>query len=158
MPDTADNQKEWPQSRQQKPGCGFPTLKLIGIFSLASGALLHSVLGSKHQSESELLRRLRAFFKPLDILLSDRGFCSFEEISTMLARGVDCVMRQHQRRATDFRAGRKLGPEDRLVEWIKPETRPKHCREEEFAALPDRLELRMIRYTVEVAGFRTREV
>jgi hypothetical protein len=158
MPDTEANQEKWPQSRLQKTGCGFPTMKLIGLFSLASGALLELAHGSKHDSEIELMRELRHSLKPDDILLTDRGFCSFTEIAAMLARGVDCVMRQHQRRAVDFQAGRKLGPDDRLLEWQKPETCPKSCTKEEFAALPARLVLRMLRYRVKVAGFRTRQV
>jgi hypothetical protein len=40
MPDTAANQRLWPQSSAQKPGCGFPLLKLVGLFSLQSGAVL----------------------------------------------------------------------------------------------------------------------
>jgi hypothetical protein len=158
MPDTKANQKQWPQSCQQKPGCGFPTMKLLGLFSLASGALLHWVHGSKHDSESELMCGLRGWFKRGDILLTDRGFCSFAEIVAMLARGVDSLMRQHQRRAVDFRAGRKLGPKDRLQEWTKPEVCPKNCTAEEFAALPDRLVLRIVHHSVTVAGFRTRNV
>jgi predicted nucleotide-binding protein len=35
MPDTAANQELWPQSSAQKPGCGFPLLKLLGVFSPA---------------------------------------------------------------------------------------------------------------------------
>ena len=36
MPDTAKNQQAYPQPTSQKPGCGFPMMKLIAIFSLAS--------------------------------------------------------------------------------------------------------------------------
>lgn len=57
-PDTAKNQHQYPQSRSQKPGCGFPLLKLIGVFSLASGVLLDYVKGNKHQHELALLRQL----------------------------------------------------------------------------------------------------
>jgi hypothetical protein len=39
MPDTPENQAEWPQSKSQLPGCGFPLVKLVGLFSLGSGAL-----------------------------------------------------------------------------------------------------------------------
>lgn len=34
MPDTPENQKRWPQSSSQKPGCGFPLMSLVGIFCL----------------------------------------------------------------------------------------------------------------------------
>src|ERR1700733_6121081 len=40
MPDTPANQAAWPQPVGQKPGCGFPVLKMAGLCSLASGALL----------------------------------------------------------------------------------------------------------------------
>jgi hypothetical protein len=42
-PDTPKNQKAFPQSAQQQPGCGFPLIKLVALFSLSSGALLPGV-------------------------------------------------------------------------------------------------------------------
>jgi hypothetical protein len=48
MPDTPGNQAVWPQPQGQKPGCGFPVLKLAGLFSLASGALLDHATGPQH--------------------------------------------------------------------------------------------------------------
>ncbi|MFN6453008.1 MAG: hypothetical protein RM022_012490 [Nostoc sp. EfeVER01] len=38
MPDTVENQKEYPQPSSQKPGCGFPMAKIGVIFSLVTGA------------------------------------------------------------------------------------------------------------------------
>ena len=35
LPDTPENQAIWPQPSGQKPGCGFPLLKMAGLFSLA---------------------------------------------------------------------------------------------------------------------------
>ena len=32
-PDTAANQKAYPQSRKQRPGCGFPLIHVIGLFA-----------------------------------------------------------------------------------------------------------------------------
>jgi hypothetical protein len=53
--------------------------------------------------------------------LADRGFCSFLDIAQLLGRGVDCLMRLHQGRGKpDFRRGRRLGKNDRLVVWRKP--------------------------------------
>ena len=34
MPDTRKNQQRWPQSKGQKPGCGFPILRMVGLFCL----------------------------------------------------------------------------------------------------------------------------
>jgi len=35
MPDTSDNQKTYPQQSAQKPGLGFPIVRLVGLLSLA---------------------------------------------------------------------------------------------------------------------------
>jgi hypothetical protein len=158
MPDTPDNQKQWPQSRQQKPGCGFPILKLVGVFSLASGALLHIAHGSKHVHESRLFRTLWDCLEAADILLADCGFCSFFQIANLLNRGVDVLTRLHQARSADMRKGIWLGPGDRLVTWKKPLQRTKAWTKKEFDALPDCLTLRMIRYYVSTPGFRTKKV
>jgi hypothetical protein len=40
LPDTPHNQRAYPQSRGQKPGCGFPLMKIVGVFSLSTGGLL----------------------------------------------------------------------------------------------------------------------
>ncbi len=39
-PDTPENQAAWPQSRSQKPGFGYPLLRLVVLFSLATAAVL----------------------------------------------------------------------------------------------------------------------
>ena len=38
-PDTPANQKAFPQQSVQKPGCGFPILRLVALLSLATGML-----------------------------------------------------------------------------------------------------------------------
>ena len=158
MPDTAANQKLWPQPSEQKPGCGFPLLKLVGLFCLASGALLHTVQGNLRQHESVLARLLWPLLCAGDILLADRGFCSFASLHVILCQGADAVLRLHQARPVDFRCGRRLGRDDRLVTWVKPLQRTKAWSEQEFAQLPQTLALRMLRYRIAVPGFRSQEV
>jgi hypothetical protein len=158
MPDTPANQVLWPQPTSQKPGCGFPQMKLVGLFSLSSGALLESASGSLHVHESVLFRGLWDRLKKGDVVLADRGFCSYAAMASLQQRGVDSVMRLHQMRRADFRAGRALGPEDRLIVWQKPVKRPEAWSAAEFAALPETLTLRMIRLQVAAPGFRTRQV
>ena len=158
MPDTPDNQELWPQSKEQQPGCGFPWLKLVGLFCLASGALLHFVHGNKHQHEASLARTLFRWLQAGDLLLADRGFCSFATLSAILAQGAQAVLRLHQARPADFRRGRRLGPNERLVTWVKPLQRPKTGDPQDFAALPAMLTLRLLRYRIAVPGFRSQEV
>lgn len=158
MPDTPGNQALWPQSSTQGPGLGFPLLKLVGLFSLGSGAWLESATGNQHIHEGRLFRRLWDKLKAGDVVLGDRGFCSYAALAALVARGVDSVMRLHHMRRADFRTGRALGPEDRLVTWEKPSQRPAGWEARDFASLPATLALRMIRVRVAAKGFRTRTV
>jgi hypothetical protein len=158
MPDTAANQEQWPQSSAQAAGCGFPMLKLVGLFSLSSGALLESATGTQHIHESTLFRTLWGKLQKGDIVLADRGFSSYAALAGLQQqRGVDSVMRLHQMRKADFRTGQRLGPDDRLLTWHKPQ-RTEAWTAEEYAALPATLTLRMIRLRVTTPGFRTRSV
>jgi hypothetical protein len=77
LPDTAKNQRAYPQPGTQKPGCGFPLLKLVGVFSLATGALLDYAKGNQHQHELNLLQKLLDHFKAGDLALANRGFNSY---------------------------------------------------------------------------------
>jgi hypothetical protein len=159
LPDTAANQALWPQPKGQQPGCGFPVLKLVGLFSLGSGALLAAQSGNLHMHESTLFRRLWDQLRAGDIVLADRAFCSYAALAALQGqRGVDSVVRLHQKRPADFRTGQALGPDDRLVTWAKPAKGPEAWSAAEFAALPERLTLRMIRLRVNVPGFRTQSV
>ena len=72
-------------------------------------------------------------------------------------RGIDVVMRAHQRRAVDFRSGQRLGREDHVVSWTKPK-RPAWMDEATYAGLPATVAVRELRVRVPQRGFRTRVV
>ena len=157
-PDTAENQALWPQSSWQKEGLGFPQIKLVGLFSLASGAALEHQLGNKHEHESQLFRKLLPRVRKDDIILADRAFCSYAALASLVAQRADGLMRLHQMRKVDLRRGKALGSRDRLITWEKPAKIPTGWREDEFAALPESLTVRIIGLTVSVPGYRTRAV
>lgn len=158
MPDTASNQAAYPQSVSQKPGCGFPLMKLVGIFSLASGALLHFARGTQYVHDCQLFVQLWPHLLKGDVVLGDRGFCSFLALGSLLAQGVDSVLRLHQNRRVDFRRGKRLGKDDQLVVWPKPFRRPTEHHPELMAALPKKLTLRQIRLRVQIKGFRSQTI
>jgi hypothetical protein len=158
MPDTPKNQKIWPQSSNQKKGCGFPVAKLVGCFCLSSAALLDWAEGTLKTHECHLFHRLFGLFRTGDVALTDRGFCSYGTIALLLARGVDTVMRQHQARSVDFRSGKRLGPKDRLVTWKKPVQRPRTVSKTDWKKIPENLTLRMLHIQVAISGFRTQSL
>ncbi len=147
MPDTAANQREYPQSKTQKPGCGFPIARILVMFSLATGAVLAAAIGKyagKLTGENSLFRLLHELLEPGDIVLADRYFSGWFDLALLFERGVDSVVRKHQLRFTDFRSGVRLGHDDHLVRWSKPD-RPSWMSLEQYASLPDVLELRELR-------------
>ncbi len=157
-PDTKKNQRAFPQSAKQEPGCGFPVLKMVALFSLASGALLALTLGNKHSSELKLFRRLWEQLKTGDIFLADRGFCDYVTIAWLWLRGVDSVLRLNEKRPRDFRKGKRLGKYDRLVTWRKPERQRKTATRKIWRSLPEEITLRLICYPVCIPGFRSQEI
>jgi hypothetical protein len=158
LPDTLANQKVFPQPKSQKPGCGFPILRFVGLFSLTTGCLLATVTGSYYDAELALFRKLWHFLKPRDILVADRLFSDYGTLACLWGKGVDVVVRMNQFRPKDFRQGLCLGPQDRLVTWRKPRRCPRTIGPVLWLTLPAELTLRMFRVTCSAKGFRTRHL
>lgn len=153
MPDTPANQKAFPQSRGQKPGLGFPLARVVGVLCLATGVLLDAAVGpciGKAGSEHALLRSMMDTIQPGDVILADRYYCAYFLIALLRARGADVLFQQHQRRATDFRKGRRLGVKDHVVAWAKPTQRPDWLDQAQYDALPDHQWIREVRVNSKV--------
>lgn len=160
MADTPENQAEYPQQKNQQPGCGFPIARILVVFSLAVGSVLEATLGKyegKQTGENSLFRTLHATLSAGDVVLADRYFSGWWDLALLQGRGVDVVVRKHQLRPTDFRTGARLGPHDHVVRWSKPQ-RPEWMSPEEYAALPGELVLREVRVRVRQRGFRTKSL
>jgi hypothetical protein len=158
LPDTPKNQRAYPQLRSQKPGCGFPLLKIVGIFSLSSGVLLDYEKGNKHRHEVTLLHKLLDCFKPRDLVIADRGFCNFVLLALLLLRGVGSLFRLHQARHIDWRKGKRLGKDDRLFTWSKPLLKPHYLPHYLWKRIPSELDVRVLRFQLKVPGFRPKSV
>ncbi len=62
MPDTPENQATFPQQTCQKPGLGFPIVRIVGLISLSVGSVLSYATGSyqgKGSGEASLFRLYR---------------------------------------------------------------------------------------------------
>lgn len=159
MPDTSANQEIWPQPASQKTGCGFPIARICACFSLKSGALLSYALGNKKNHELPLFRQQWNIFKRGDIMLGDKGFCSYFDIANLKEQGVDSVVTLARRvPISAANSLKRLGPDDLLITWPRPVYNPKLSYSiDEWAKLPEDLPLRQIKVTVKYPGFRTQK-
>jgi hypothetical protein len=158
LPDTPKNQRAYPQSRSQKPGCGFPLMRLVGVFSLTTGVLLDYAKGNKHQHELRLLWKLFDLFKPGDLVVADRGFCTYVLLALLQWRGIASLFRLHQCRRADLRKGKRLGKNDRLFTWRKPKQRPRWLPQSWWKKIPAELTVRVIRFQLSNPGYRPESV
>lgn len=147
MPDTAANRAVYPYAGGQKPGCGFPTGKLVGLFSLSGRHLIRFVHASWKNHELKLARQLAAWVRPGEVLLGDRGFCGWGFIALLQNKGADVVMRLHQNR----REG------DGRVRWRRPQ-RLAGWTQEFWGNLPEHIEIRLVTFHSATPGFRTRTI
>lgn len=157
LADTQANQARYPQSKSQAPGCGFPLIKLTALMSLASGAILAVAKGNKHIHELRLFRKLWNLLKPGDVVLGDDSFSDYATLASLPQRKVDGIFRL-QRRHKDFRKGKRLGHNDRLVTWVKPGLCPRTMTAKAWRKIPETIEVRMVRFEVNIPGFRTQRI
>jgi hypothetical protein len=157
-PDTPENQAAFPQYASQKPGCGFPIIRLCGLFSLATGLFLTWTKGNKYADEFTMLHSLWEHLRPGDLLLGDRGFASWAVLAQCLQQGLHGVFRVRGQWRSDWRRGKRLSKNERLVQWHKPRNKPAYLSDALWAALPDVLTLRLVRVYVTQRGHRTRKI
>jgi hypothetical protein len=184
-PDTPDSQKAFGQPSKCKPGCGFPVPKVLGLFDAFSGLIVQVLGYHLFTHEQSKVWRLHPLLGIGDLLVGDRGFCSYVHLALLSVRGVMGLFRMHQMQIVNFRPHRKyrrrwrkqkqrrrgkrsrlphsrfvrrLSRWDQIVEWFKPRIRPKWMSREQFASLPDSLLVRELRYVLPQRGQRTLRV
>lgn len=147
MPDTVENQAEFPQNKSQKPGLGFPLARVVAIISLSCGAVLEWAISpceGKRTGETALLWQLAHRLRAGDVVIADRYFSGYFLLAWLIRHGVDVVVRQHQLRHTDFRRGKRLGAKDHVVAWTRPAC-PVWMDAATYATMPETLTLREAR-------------
>lgn len=176
MPDTAELRQHFGQPSGQKPGCGFPAAHLLALCHAGSGAIIDLLVSSWRIHDQTRVGELHPHLRRGDVLVADRGFCSYAHLALLFMRKVHAVFRVHHRIIVDFRPHRpyakgrhgkgrprsrwlaSLGRLDQLVLWHKPAQPPRNMSAEVFVTLPACLVLRELRYRVGRRGFRTRQV
>ena len=158
MPDTPENQAAYPQPESQLPGCGFPQMRLLALFSLDTGALLERARGQYHTSEVRLFRKFWPRLDSGDILLGDRIFGFYFAMAELIRRGVDGVFRLNAQRDDDFRRGKRLGQHDRLMTWFKPKNKPAGLTDEQWARVPAQIKVREVKIKTNDPSCRVQEI
>ena len=159
MPDTRENQELYPQPSGQKKGCGFPVMRIVVMFSLATGLMLACRKGSLKVSERNLWRRMWNVYRQGDVVLADCGFCSYADYWLLSEKKVDCVMRIHQARKNN-KVIRRFNKNDHLVEWERggASSRPKWLSKEQWEEIPHSMSVRLVNINVDIPGFRTKKI
>src|SRR5262249_32899902 len=173
-------QNAFGQSGGQKPGCGFPVTHLLALFHATTGFLLNVIAAPLRTHDLSGIGQVHGDLAAGDILVGDRAFCSFVHLALLAARGIFGFFRVHQRQIVDFRPHRRiaskpsrqlkqrglptsrclqrLGRHDQLVEYTKPPQRPTWLSAEAWAALPETITVRELRFTIAERGRRTRVI
>lgn len=172
MPDTPELQKEFGQPGGQRKGCGFPVAHLLALFDAYTGMLRETIVAPLRTHDMSQVRPMHALLQAGDIVLGDRGFCSYVHLALIQRDGLHAVFRLHQRQSADFsidaareftgksrsRVVHRFGEDDHIAEWKKPPKPPTWMTQENFDALPETIRVRLVRYRIASAGCRTREV
>lgn len=180
MPDTLELPEHFGQPSAQAVGCGFPVAHLMTLFDARRGYLLRASVRPLETHDRSQAAAVHAELRVGDVLVGDRAFASFAHLALCLRRGIHGLFRAHQRQIIDFRLGRphlppgtsaqgqagrprsrwlkRLGLRDQLVEYYKPKERPDWMTAEDYAALPESIVVRELRYEVRQPGYRTRVV
>ena len=152
MPDTPENHQRWPYAGGQKKGCGFPTGKLVGLFCLHTGRLIAFAEGSWKKHDLTFTRKLLGWLRAGEVLVADRASCGWFFLLQLLDRKVDFVIRLHQARLVRSRRYRSW-----QEDWAKPQ-RPPGQSKRAWKKRQDILTVRLVRFRVQVRGYRTQSV
>jgi hypothetical protein len=181
MPDTPQLQAHFGYPGQQKPGCGFPVAHWLVMIHAQTGMISKMLTEPLRMHDISGAAKLHSELRADDLLVADRGFCSYAHLALLWLRGVHGLLRVHQRTIVDFTPGRphahprqgksdrrhgkprsrwvkQLAATDQIVEWFKPRAKPEWMSEAQFASLPPSMELRELRYQIHTNGFRTKQI
>ena len=144
MPDTPENQAEYPQPPTQKPGLGFPLARITVLLSLATGAchdLEIAPYKGKGTGEKTLFQRMYDTLNPGDVVLADALFDDYFIACELCNRQIDIVARAQYERVGSRIALSK--PDDDIIVWQRP-NKPRGMTGEQYRRYPKTLIMRQV--------------
>ena len=106
MPDTPVLQAHFGQPSNQAKGCGFPVAHILALFHAGTGLLLEVAAAPLCTHDMAGIVGVLPLLKAGDVLVADRGFCSFAHLGLLICKDVHAVFRLHQKQIVDFTPGR----------------------------------------------------
>lgn len=159
MPDTPALRKRFGLPRfgnkrgSVREGVSYPVAKVMALLDLATGCFTRLLPGPLYRHEAAGVIRLHRQLRTGDVLLGDRAFCSYVHVALLMKRGVWVCFRLHQRRRS---VQQRVG--GGIERWQRPEQCPNWMSPKQFVSLPESIEVRIVRYSLERKGYRTKEV
>ncbi len=114
MPDTPALQNAFGQPGGQHAGCGFPAAHLMGMFDAATGLLLDVLAAPFRTHDLSQMPALHPRLQAGDVLVADRGFCSYAHVALLYLRNIHPVFRLHQKVLVDFTPNRPYQPVEKV--------------------------------------------
>jgi len=148
--DTKANQAVFPQPSSQKEGCGYPTMGMMGFVNLSHGGWEGMVTSVWSEHDATVAPQLLHCIDPNDLIMADRAFSSYEYIARITKeRKAHVLMRLHQarHRKLDWRKGKRVGANQRIVTWSKPkqQSAKSELTKKQWNELPDEMSIRLIK-------------
>ena len=150
LEDTEKNIKKYPLLKYNNKQLGQPKLRLLGVFSHSTGALIDAEISSysgKGQGETNLLKRMLCRFDKKSILILDRYFTSYFLQDLFKKHDLDYVIR-----ARDEMAKKHLkNKSDICLKMTRPQ---KTLDQYDVKSAVLEIEIRIIKSTIYRKGFR----
>ncbi len=140
---------------------GYPLLRVLTLFDLSTGAMLHQILCRTAGSEPPLVSA--AAQSPASQRHTDprRAFASYVNLQAARVAGIELLIRLKRclwsKPGTRRTAIKRLGKHDKLVCWRKPKERTMLSLLR-WSKLPEQLILRQITVFVTKRGHRARRI
>ena len=149
-PDTEANQAVYPQTSSQKPGLGFPQVRMIVVTSLATGAIVYyntAAVAGKQTGEATLFRESHGKFKENSVFVGDSNLESFHDAALIKNCNSDLVFCINASRTEPF-DGECILLDEEIVTLKKPRFEKSRFEKRDWEALPNFITYRIIRYRV----------
>jgi IS4 transposase len=164
MPDTKENaavfvrhgsktHKKSVQKKSNDQNVAFPVGRVLGIFSLTTGALLDLAISTwkgKGTGELSLLKQITSLLKENDTLLGDAIFSSYGVLASSIGKG--CHVVSELKKASYHRI--KTSRSDQIITLLKPKQSAMSLSLDDYNSLANQITVRIVKITCAPAGFR----